>query len=229
MTGLAVPAGFLLVGLAAIGMGQVSRLWGSGAVISLAACTLAYLILAVALRRRPVLAVFLGLGVTLGGHVAFHVARQRLVGDHQLCANCSSFIHRGLERYAKKHDGWFPRGGRDEWDSLAGAIEEEHEVHFFTSHALAASAVEHWTRTKSLSGEVSCYRYNEGLRTDDPEGLVLMYYESAGHWECSHHPMPDLGRSCLLLPGRHWEYLGEEVFQAAQRKTEEFLEGRRAR
>lgn len=182
------------------------------------------------IRRRPILAGGLLLGAILAGIGLTWVLLRALPQEDQACANCSSFIFRILESHAKTHEGWFPRGGRDEWDSLSRAIEEPDQVHFFTSHALQPSAGEYWAKTRSLSDEVSCYRYNEGLRLDDSVGLILMYYEKAGHWECMNHYMPDLGRVCLRLRlhGSHWEYLGEEEFRQAQELTEQVLRDRRS-
>ncbi len=169
------------------------------------------------------------LGAILAGIGFTWFVRRALPQEDQACANCSSFIFRILETHAKAHDGWFPRGGKDEWDSLAQAIQDPIEVHFFTSHDLQPSAEEHWAKTRSLSDEVCCYRYNEGLRLDDPGELILMYYEKAGHWECMNHFMPELGRLCLRVREKYWEYLGEEEFRRVQDLTEKVLRERRDR
>jgi hypothetical protein len=146
------------------------------------------------------------------------------VRESQSCANCRSFIAQFLTTYAQAQDGWLPRGGRDALDSLAKVITDESEVHFFTSHAQTAVARSYWLRTRSLSADVCCYRYNEGLRIGDPAGLIVLYYESPGLWECNHHPTTQMGRACLLHPGRYmefdqWEFLPEKEFQALQAKT----------
>ena len=149
--------------------------------------------------------------------------------ENQSCANCRSFISQFLQSYAEAHEGWFPRGGRDEFDSLSKAIADEHEVHFFTSHAQAGAARKHWNQTGRLSGETCCYRYNEGLRADDPAGLVVMYYRTPGTWECSHHPTDKVGRVCLLqsLTFGSWEFLRESDFQKRLEWTARFVQERR--
>jgi len=153
--------------------------------------------------------------------------------DYQSCANCRSQIRAPFRDYAEAHDGWLPGGGKDEWDSLAKCVQNGGDAGCFTSHALRGKASRYWEKTGSLCDEVCCYRYNEGLRADDPDGLIVMYYESPTHWECSSHHMDELGRPCMLTQGLvrdwSWEWLPEEKFQAEQARTLAFIGARKAR
>jgi len=138
------------------------------------------------------------------------------------CANCRSFVHWYLRDYAEEHDGWFPRGGKTPLDSLAQCITEPSETHFFTSHALQKKAMQYWEKRRSLSEDVSCYRYNEGLRVDSPSNLIVMYYYKPTRWECNIHKMKYVGRP-VMLGLLYWEFLSEEEFQQRQRETLDFV------
>jgi len=139
--------------------------------------------------------------------------------DAESCANCRSFIRGALAEYGAAHGGWFPAGGKDEWDSMAKCVVDEGMVHLFTSHALARRAEAHWRANRSLSEEVCCYRYNEGLRDDDPPNLVLVYFGTPTRWECSSHYVGKLGRPCLLTGALTWEWKDEEELQKLQAQT----------
>ena len=142
------------------------------------------------------------------------------------CANCRSFIHWYLLDYAEKHDGWFPRGGKTPLDSLGQCITKPMDTHFLTSHALQKEAMEYWEKHRSLSEDVSCYRYNEGLRLDSSSDLIVMYYYKPTRWECNIHKMKYVGRP-VLFGFHYWKFLSEEEFQQRQRETLDFIRTRK--
>jgi hypothetical protein len=147
------------------------------------------------------------------------------------CANSRSFIHWKLSEYAEQHDGWYPKGGSDPLDSLAKCVGETNEVHFFTSHAHAQQLTAYWKKHGTFSSDLCCYRYVEGLRTNDPEGLVLLYYREPTRWECHTHKASQIGRPvCFLPPGHSWKFIPEQEFQEKLAQTLAYLEqqGRRA-
>jgi len=160
---------------------------------------------------RAAIAVVVLAAAGFGGYAAY----VRLTRNPSAsCANCRSFIHWQLEEYASQHDGWYPKGGSDPLDSLAKCVEEVKDVHFFTSHAQAKQLLGHWEAHKTFPSNLCCYRYVEGLRTNDPEGLVMLYYWKPTRWECSSHKMKEVGRPvCFLPPGHSWEFISEPEFQ----------------
>ena len=120
------------------------------------------------------------------------------------CANCRSFIYQFFDKYATSHDGWYPRGGKTPMDSLAKLIDEVHNVHFFTSHAFQSKLSEYWLKNKTFSSEFCCYRYNEGLREDDPSDFIMMYYYKPTNWECQSHKYSELD---LVIHSKPYKYL----------------------
>jgi hypothetical protein len=159
--------------------------------------------------------------VGFGGYAAY----LRLIRNPAAsCANCRSFIHWQLDEYASQHGGWYPKGGRDPLDSLAKCVGDVKDVHFFTSHAQARQLVAHWEAQKSFSSNLCCYRYVEGLRTNDPQGLVMLYYWKPTRWECSSHKMKGVGRPvCFHPPGHSWEFISEPEFQERLTQTLAYL------
>ena len=143
------------------------------------------------------------------------------------CPNCRSFIYYSLEEYAQQHEGWYPRGGKDPLDSLSKCVTDEANVHVFTSHALSSDHVAYWRQQRSFSPEFCCYRYNEGLREDDPGGLILLYYFEPTRWQGHSSKMSEIGRPVSRVPPMHsWEWMPEAEFQEWQRKTQEYLKTR---
>ncbi len=163
--------------------------------------------------------------------VALYLHKRLKYNQRASCANCRTFVRFQLEEYANKHGGWYPRGGKNPLDSLSKCIPDFREVHLFTSHALSRKAQNYWKATRSLSEEVCCYRYNEGLRDDDPDDLVVMYYYKPTRWECREHKTDSLGRPVMRLPilAFGWRFLPEDEFQREQAKTVEYLRKRKAR
>ncbi|MEW6303713.1 MAG: hypothetical protein AB1705_09595 [Verrucomicrobiota bacterium] len=141
------------------------------------------------------------------------------------CANCRSFVHWLLDEYAAQHDGWYPKGGKDPLDSLAKCVKEPYQVRFFTSHAQAGRLVAQWEEKKTFSAANCCYRYVEGLRTNDPPGMVMLYSWQPTQWECSSHQMKEVGRVVCFHPPRHqWEFIPETEFQEKLAQTLAYLQ-----
>ena len=170
-------------------------------------------------RTAIVVAILAAAG--FGGH-AFHVRLTR--NPEASCANCRSFLHWQLDEYASRHGGWYPKGGNNPLDSLAKCVGEVKDVHFFTSHAQAQQLVAYWEAHKTFSSNLCCYRYVEALKTNDPEGLVLLYYWKPTRWECSSHKMGKVGRPVCFHPPRHsWEFVPEAEFQERLSHTLAYL------
>lgn len=149
------------------------------------------------------------------------------------CSNCRRQASAVLDEYALRHDGWYPRGAGNPMGSLALAIADaarpEHEVGFFTSHALTTRAQAYYARHKAFHEDYSCYRYNEGLRGDDSGSLIILYYFEPTRWECENprHRADEVGRN--ILAGGSWEFVPEAEFQRRQAATLAFLESRAKR
>lgn len=144
------------------------------------------------------------------------------------CANCRSQLVGPLREYSGTNDGWYPRGGVNPLDSLAKCATDG-EVHCFTSHALAPKLHEHWKKNHTFAPEFICYRYNEGLRDGDPDGLIVLYFHKPTFWECksSGHKKSFLGRPVMLTPvSLSWEFLPEDEFQKRQTNTVAYLEAK---
>jgi hypothetical protein len=129
-----------------------------------------------------------------------------------------------LEEYTQQHDGWYPRGGQTPLDSLAMCVRSTKDVGQFTSHALNKKHWKHWNDHRTFSPKFCCYRYNEGLRKDDPPGLILLYYCEPTRWECNEHKKDIVGRPVSFHPpGHSWDFIPEAEFQQKQRQTIDFL------
>jgi hypothetical protein len=84
----------------------------------------------------------------------------------------------------------------------------------------------HWEKHRTLSEEVPCYRYNEGLRLDNSSDLIVMYYYKPTRWECNIHKMKYEGRP-VMFGFHNWKFLPEEEFQQRQRETLDFIRTRK--
>lgn len=170
-------------------------------------------------RIAIVLAVLAAVG--FGGYAAYE---KFFIQPASSCANCRSFIHWQLNEYAEANGGWYPKGGKDPLDSLAKCVGKDTDVHHFTSHKQAQPLATHWEKHKTFSADLCCYRYVEGLRTDDPGGLVLLYHWEPTRWECSLHKMKVVGRAVSFHPPGHtWEFLPEKQFQEKLAHTLAYL------
>lgn len=142
------------------------------------------------------------------------------------CANCRTQLGMSMRMYASDHGNWYPRGGTDEWDSLARCIASPEAARASTSHALGGAAARFWTTNHTLSAHVCCYRYNEGLRAEDPVEMVLLYYKEPTRWASNMARLDKLGRP-VMDPSGHWEFLNEPEFQRRHAQTIQFLAARR--
>lgn len=176
---------------------------------------------------KKILKIFLILAIT-GALVYLGIrvyVRLNVYNPSASCANCRSFIWHHLRTYAEANDGWFPRGGSNTIDSLSKCVADVGDVHFFTSHALMPQLRAYWSKHGTFSPDLCCYRYVEGLRADDPPGLIILYFEAPTKWECKSHKDKVVGRPVSLTPPAHsWEFLPEEDFQAQLKRTLDFLD-----
>ncbi len=92
-----------------------------------------------------------------------------------------------------------------------------------------------WQQNRTFEPDLCCYRYVEGLNTNDPEGLILLYYWQPTYWECSSHKQRELGRPVcsLSFPGETrvssggaWKFIPEAEFQVQLAHTLAYLRDR---
>ena len=147
--------------------------------------------------------------------------------EHASCAGCRCFIVIAMEQdLIARKDKWLPRGGKNPADSLAQLAPwmRGNGAGHFTSHALAGKHGDYYDRHGTYTYELMCYRYNEGLRADDPEGLIVMYHHKPTRWNSHSHKMDFLGRPVLTLEmGMCWTFIPEDEFQTRQKRTLEYL------
>ena len=171
-------------------------------------------------RNRTIL--FIILGATIVGLSAYAYL-QTTQNNSASCANCRSFIPGALEMYFDEtQEEWHPRGGATPAASLNVLTKWLKGPHHFTSHALAGDLGAYHHQHGTLTYEFMCYRYNEGLRRDDPDSLIVMYYIKPTRWECNQHKGDFLGRNVLHTAGG-WSFIPEDEFQKQQRLTLQFL------
>jgi hypothetical protein len=147
------------------------------------------------------------------------------------CANCRSFMCALLDDYAANHEGRYPIGGTNALDSLSRCVNQVGDVRYFTSHAQADRLKAYWSKHKTFAADMSCYRYIEGVRTNDPEGLVLLYYWQPTRWECNNHKQPGVGRPVCSLTSSgelrvsfgSWRFMAESEFQEQLARTLAYL------
>ena len=151
--------------------------------------------------------------------------------SHAHCAGCSTFLVFNLRDYVNEHDGWFPKGGATPFASLGQSLKEPaaSQMSNYAGHPLAGAMWEHYSRHGVLSEEFSAYRYNEGLREEDPADLVLMYRRAPTKWVNRNYKGTKWGRNVLKPDLGHFEFYTEAEFQAMQARTEAFLRDRKLR
>jgi hypothetical protein len=182
--------------------------------------------------RRRYLAAFIAatlLGVAgFAGYVIYGKLKRNPAAS---CANCRHFMCALLDDYAAKHEGRYPTGGNSALDSLSECVSEVGDVHYFTSHAQAGRLKAYWQKHKTFAPDLCCYRYVEGVRTNDPEGLVLLYYWQSTRWECNDHKMAGIGRPVCSLTSSgelrvsfgSWRFMAESEFQEQLAHTLAYL------
>ena len=182
-------------------------------------------------NRRIVISAFLFVALVDGLGWVWNRAPERRWGyfrnEEAFCHNCSSFLSRAMEFYADDHDGWYPRGRATPLDAL-GTLVEDYDVRIWqmTCHAFAGDLQRHFEEHHQISPKFCCYRYNEGLREEDPDDLVVLYYFKPTVWESHSRKGQQLGRQILTTSGWGWEFISESAFQELQRKTDSFLQER---
>lgn len=146
------------------------------------------------------------------------------------CPNCSSFLRNAMEFYAEDHEGWFPKGGPTPLDSLLPLIEEyDLRIGNMTSHAFAGELYRYFTQHHAIAPDYCCYRYNEGLRQEDPDDLIVLYYFRPTRWTSHSSKGNTVGRQVLNASGWGWDFVPESEFQQKQAETLRYLADRRAR
>jgi hypothetical protein len=121
-------------------------------------------------------------------------------------------------------DTWLPRGGKTPADSLAQICSDQYLAKCFTSHALSGKLYEYYKKHGTLTYDLMCYRYNEGLRTDDPQELIVFYYFKPTRWSSWERKEAFVGRPVMTLAVTGaWEFIPEEEFQRRQKQTENYL------
>jgi hypothetical protein len=186
-------------------------------------------------RHLQSIAIVVALLVIMAGSLAFvyHRDPERrfdwMRNNEAHCHNCSSFFRNALRSYADDHDGWFPKDGGSPLDSLAKLMAYDEHVHVFTSHKLAGALRDHYQQTGKLSEDYCCYRYNEGLRAEDDEDLIVVYYFRPTRWTSHSHKGSVLGRQVMGPSGWGWEFIPEEEFQLRQNRTLAVIEERKRR
>ncbi len=181
------------------------------------------------MRKRIIqvtVAVIVVAGLGAGGWILYRRSRHNSAAS---CANCRSFIDSAMEQhFMEAKDEWYPRGGKTPVDSLIVLMKWLSGPHHFTSHALSTRLGEHYEKHGILTYEFMCYRYNEGLRRDDPDDLIVMYYLEPTRWECSSHRMDFVGRPAMSVGGS-WGFVRENEFQQRQTATLDYIRERTAR
>ena len=142
---------------------------------------------------------------------------QFLKNETASCANCRKQFGMSLWIYAAEHENWFPKGKADPLESLALLAEHDpqFQVHVMTSHDEQTPLRRFWSDHRRLPEDLVCYRYNAGLRIEDPGDLILLYLQQGDSMGILTAQGPP-GRA--TLHGR-WRFLdifaGGRVFPAA--------------
>jgi len=145
--------------------------------------------------------------------------------DSARCVGCGCFISSSLDQFLMDaDDGWLPRGGTTPADSLSVLVKWSGHAAVFTSHSLTPKLEKYFREHGTMHYDYMCYRYNEGLRADDPEDLIIMYYYKPTRWENSHRKRDFVGRPIMTFTTRSaWDFIPEAEFQRRQNETEEYL------
>jgi hypothetical protein len=141
------------------------------------------------------------------------------------CINCRHQIVSVLDQHIySTGDRWLPRGGKTPADSLAQLCSDPRLASCFTSHALSGKLYEYFEKHGTLTYDLMCYRYNEGLRTDDPQALIVFYYFRPTRWSSWGQKEGFVGRPVMTLDiTPAWDFIPEAEFQRRQKQTEDYL------
>ena len=166
-----------------------------------------------------------------GAFWAYNLNPERRLGcfrnEHARCVGCGCFISSAMEQFLmEKKDGWLPRGGVTPADSLTQLSPwmPGGGPGTFASHALSSKLYGYWKERGTLTYDYMCCRYNEGLRADDPQDLIVMYYYKPTRWADNESKRAFVGRPIMTLTlDRKWDFIPEDEFQTRQKQTEEYL------
>lgn len=147
------------------------------------------------------------------------------LNERACCLNCRhQFVNALSVHLGETGDKWLPRGGNTPADSLAQLCSDRHLARCFTSHTLSGKLYEYYEKHGTLTYDLMCYRYNEGLRTDDPQELVVFYYFKPTRWSSWGRKEAFVGRPVMTLAITPvWEFIPEEEFQRRQEATKKYL------
>jgi len=182
-------------------------------------------------KGRIILSAFLVVGLVAGFAWVWNRAPERRWGcfsnNEAFCHNCSSFLNWAIQLYADDHDGWYPQGRASPLDSLVTLIGDyDLRIEQLTCHAFAGDLQRYFQEHDAISPEFCCYRYNQGLRKEDPDDLIVLYYFKPTVWESHSKKGRQLGRQILTPADWGWKFIPETAFQERQRKTDAFLQER---
>ena len=202
---------------------------------------------------RAILLYFLAVVTAGAGLLGWNADPERrfecLGNSEALCADCSASIGKALKRYLEENDEtWLPQEGIIPADSLGVLIryiggEESNRqpsshpctyyerndsltpgASTFACHRLAPDLHAYFRKHGTLTDDLMCFRYNEGLSSDDPKDLIVLYYHKPTHWQDSRTKRGFLGRAVMTLDLSPFvEFLPEDEFQRRQRATLEYI------
>jgi hypothetical protein len=181
-------------------------------------------------KKRIIVSAFVVVGLVAGFVWVWNRDPERRWGcfsnKEAFCYNCSSFLNRAIRFYADDHDGWYPQGSATPLDSLVTLVEGyDLRIEQMTCHAFASDLQRYFKEHHGISPEFCCYRYNQGLRMEDPDDLIVLYYFKPTFWKSHSQKGRQLGRQ-VLTADWGWKFIPEAAFQERQRKTDAFLQER---
>ena len=141
---------------------------------------------------------------------------------------CSHFVMTyWFKGFADLNEGWFPKGKATPFDSLAElkrANPNRFPCSHFANHAgMGGLLIKTWQKKETFTENSTCYRYNEGLRIDDPRGLIVLYYFKPSYWQYDSFKGEASGRSLFYIDSSHIDFLPESEFQKRQEATLKFI------
>lgn len=178
---------------------------------------------------KKFLVVFMALLIGGGLFWLYNLNPERRLGcfrnQFASCINCRHQFVSALDQHLyKSGDKWLPRGGRTPADSLAQLCSDARLASCFTSHALSGALTQYYEKHGTLTYDLMCYRYNEGLRSDDPRDLIVFYYFRPTRWSSWGRKERFVGRPVMTLDiTPAWQFISEAEFQRRQKQTEYYL------
>jgi hypothetical protein len=157
--------------------------------------------------------------------IAFVIWNHDPERDDASCDNCRSQISGMLGIYAEMHNKYYPIGDGNPLDVLVSKLElsKYGDVGWLASHNRWRELNDHWNKYHTVSEDISCYRYNQGLRTDDPGEMIIMYYFKPTRLDCESHIVNFTGRPILDIKCKYWSFITEGEFQERQQLTVKYI------